>query len=323
MRSIFGDKSLNLKVKFGKSKERINIEYYITQEEFNQLRSESKSINEIVRIIGFPSTEKTFQKYAKQLGWSIGKKVYGNNARVSVNEDFFKTWTSDSAWVYGWLLTDGYVDESNGHIKLMLKQDDKSVLEKIKAVMDFDGAIYDGEQKDGRKFSYLRVCRKSMTEDLYNIGMARENKTFNTALPDIPNDLFWDFMRGVTEGDGNISHKTGNTDALCVTITGATKKFMKDVQEQLLERGVSTHLYIREAHSVSGNKAEMYSLYTKSNADALRMCFFMYANTPKSRRLDRKFAIYENYVRTYYDHIRRRSAPCIELVELSRQNIAA
>lgn len=323
MRFIFGDKSLSLKVRFGKSKERINVEYYVTQEEFNRLRSENKSINEIANLVGFPSSGLTLQKYAKQLGWDMGKKVYGNNAKISVNEDFFKTWTPDSAWVYGWLLTDGSIDESSGHIKLALKQDDKPLLQKIKSVMSFEGNIYDGGHKDGRKYSCLTICRKSMAEDLFRLGMARKNKTFNTSMPNVPDDLFWDFMRGVVEGDGNIAHRTGNTDAMCVTITGATRQFMVDLQEKLLEHGVATHIYTREAHSVSGNKAEMYSLFTKSNADALRMCFFMYANTPRSRRLDRKFAVYENYVKTYYDHVHRRSIPCIELVELSRQFIAA
>lgn len=319
---IFGDKSLNQRVRFN-TKERINVEYYITQEEFTRLRNENKSINEIAEIIGFPSLGSTLNKYIKQLGWNVGKRILGNNAKISVNENFFKTWTKDSAWVYGWLLTDGSIDEASGHIRLMLKQDDKALLEKIKDVMDFNGNIYDGVHGDGRKHSYLRICRKSMAEDLFSLGIARKNKTFNTSLPQLPTDVFWDFMRGVVEGDGCISHRTGNTDALCISITGATKQFMIDLQSKLEEHGVATHIYTREAHSVSGNKAEMYSLFTKSNADALRMCFFMYANTPRSRRLDRKFAVYENYVKTYYDHVHRRSIPCIELVELSRQFITA
>jgi LAGLIDADG-like domain len=240
---------------------------------------------------------------------------------IKVNEDFFKSWTRESAWVYGWLLTDGYISAKEGQIKLMLKSIDRDVLEKIKNIMDFEGEIYDGEQKDGRKFSYLRICRKSIVEDLFRLGMARENKTFNTSFPNIPDKVFWDLIRGIFEGDGSVRHRTGNTDALDITIAGATKQFILDLQNKLEKYGIFTRLIVRKANGPSGNKHEMYMLNTKSNADALRLCYFMYANTTDSMRMRRKFNVYINYINTYYDKIKRRSATCIELVELARQTI--
>lgn len=231
-----------------------------------------------------------------------------------VNEDFFKTWSRESTWVYGWLLTDGSVDEKRSQIRLMLKRHDKDVLEKIKNIMRFDGIIRDGEQKDGREFSYLRICRKEMTEDIFNLGMARKDKTFNTVLPNVPDYAFWDLIRGIFEGDGSIRHRTGNTDALDITICGATEKFIIDLQTVLEKRGIFMRL--------SKNNTGVYTINTKSNADALRLCYFMYANTTESNRLNRKYAVYENYINTYYDKVKRRSTQCNELVELSRQNIA-
>lgn len=236
---------------------------------------------------------------------------------LHVNESFFKEWTRESAWVYGWLLTDGSVSE-NGQIKIMLKSTDRDVLEKIKHVLRFDGQIYDGEHRDGRKFSYLRICRKEMAEDLFEIGMARKDKTFNTKLPHVPDNVFWDLMRGIFEGDGNLKHGERWND-LTITIASATKQFVLDLQKALEERGIYTTIKTREPGK-SGNIREMYTLVTKSNADALRWCFFMYANTDESIRMNRKFETYRKYIHGYYDR-KRRSQECIELVELARQNI--
>lgn len=238
-----------------------------------------------------------------------------------VNENFFKSWTRESAWVYGWLLTDGWIDEKRGHIRLHLKRTDKDVLEKIKQVMEFSGNIYDDERPDGRKSSYLRICRKSMTEDLFNLGIARNNKTFKTVLPNVDDAVFWDLIRGIFEGDGSIRHRTGNTDALDITIAGATKQFMIDLQTALEKRGIFMRLNVKKANSSSGNKHDLYTLSTKSNADALRLCYFMYANNTAEIRMNRKFLVYENYIKTYYDKIKRRSTQCNELVELARQTI--
>lgn len=230
----------------------------------------------------------------------------------TVDENFFKTWTRESSWVYGWLLTDGHIAE-NGQISLGLKAHDKDVLEKIRNAMSFTGKIYFYELPDGRRSETLRICRKQMAEDLFSLGMARKNKTFNTVLPNVPDDCFWDLIRGIFEGDGSIRHRTGNTDALDITICGATKQFILDLQTAFEQRGIFMRL--------SQNNSGVHTINTKSNADALRLCYFMYARTDDGHRLSRKYNVYENYINTYYDKVKRRSTQCNELVELSRQTI--
>jgi len=198
----------------------------------------------------------------------------------------------------------------------MLKTHDRDVLEKISNVTDFTGNIFDVTQKDGRRFSYLRICRKGMAEDLFALGMARRNKTFNTSMPTIPGTYFWDFVRGVTEGDGNLNHGARWND-LTITIASATYQFVVDLKSALEQYGIFTTIRTRQA---KGNTRELYMLVTKSNADALRWCFLMYKNTDTSLRLDRKFEIFRNYVDGYYDR-KRRSTQCIEIIDIIRANI--
>jgi LAGLIDADG-like domain len=315
---LYGDKTkppvIEITGKNGRQYKRTNLEYYLTKDEYTCFREEGKSLNDIVNIVGFKGDPRQFNKLLSKFGWNDGKKNFKRVIRNEVNENFFKTWTRESAWVYGWLLTDGLVDEKRSQIRLMLKSHDRDVLEKIRKAMNFSGVIRDGEHKDGRKFSYLRICRKEMVEDLFALGLARTDKTFNTSMPKLPENVFWDFIRGVFEGDGSIRHRTGNTDALDITICGATKSFIEDLQTALEKRGIFMRL--------SKNNSGVYTINTKSNADALRLCYFMYAGTDDGHRLSRKYNVYKNYINTYYDKVKRRSTQCIELVELARQNIA-
>lgn len=254
----------------------------------------------------------SFFESSEETGGVDGLRFY------TIDSGLFKTWSRRSSWLYGWILTDGSINKDSGQIKIMLKSHDIDGLYKFKTLLKFSGKVYSGRQTDGREYSYLRVCRKEMVGDLIDLGMAHENKTFNTSLPDVPDEYFWDFMRGVFEGDGNLKHGKQWND-LQITLSGATKSFFEDVRIELEARGVRTTLK-EHPPGRSGRKAPLYTLTTKSNADALRWCLFMYEGTPEALRLDRKFKIFTNYVEGYYDR-NRRSKACIELIECIRRTI--
>ena len=311
---MYGDKSLPERIAAkAKGKTRINVEYYITEEQFYALRNAGKSMPNIVVLTGFPYGYKTLNQYIANFhGWDIGGKKNKREYVYTVDLDFFKSWTRASAWVYGWLVTDGYV--AKRQVRLNLKSHDEDVLHKIKESMKFTGSIGHHTRPDGRKFSILRICREELCEDIYSLGLARENKTFNTAFPpSLPDSLFWDFLRGVFEGDGNIRHRTGNTDALEVSICGATEVFILKLRSELELRGVNTRL--------SKNKSGFCVITSRSNADALRFCASIYKGTDESQRLNRKYEVYRNYVATYYDNIKRRSKECNALVEEARKEL--
>lgn len=202
---------------------------------------------------------------------------------------------------------------------MQLKHIDKDVLEKIRDKLQFDGNIYHTKLEDGRESYYLRVCRRDMVNDLGNLGMPLFNKTFTTSYPDdLPTDYFWDFMRGVTEGDGNLKHGKRWND-LTVSIFSASPQFLPAVQARLYEYDINTTI-IERPPGTSGSKEVMYILRTKANADALRWCFLMYRNTDTNFRLARKFEIFRNYVEGYYDR-NRRSKPSIQMIETIRKEI--
>jgi len=122
--------------------------------------------------------------------------LYGNKRYYVVNEDFFSTWTAESAWVFGWFLSDGYLRDRTFGFKLARK--DREVLEKIKKALDSKHPIKDCEDyvKNYQKWykkSTVYFNSKRLVEALKNISYL-----------DIPHGLFYHFVRGLFEGDGSV-----------------------------------------------------------------------------------------------------------------------
>lgn len=228
-----------------------------------------------------------------------------------VNEKFFNDWTKESAWVYGWMVTDGNIGISNGsyQIRFMVNRKDRDVVEKIKKAMDFTGKISDGQRSDGREWSYLRICRKGIVERLFELGYPKDNKTFEINYPNIPEEFEPHFLRGVFEGDGSLN--VGNWDDLRAVLCGASPNFMERLKQRLTYYGVNTRMTKR--------KDGLITLEAKSNGDALQLCNLIYQDSTKDIRMNRKFKIFTNYISAYYDMRKRRSARCKQLVNDARR----
>ena len=64
-----------------------------------------------------------------------------NPRRYTLNEDYFKKWSSNMAYILGLLATDGNIHEDRV-IRLSLQRKDIDILEKIKEELNFSGEIY-------------------------------------------------------------------------------------------------------------------------------------------------------------------------------------
>lgn len=301
---LYGDKSLpkylentNNKSINSRSYKSLNLPYFITRDEFIKLRYEDGiGCDVIAKIVGYEGHPNSLRRQAASLGWRSPVKTF------SCDEDFFKQITSESAWVLGWLITDGYI--SDRYIKLDLQKRDTDVLVKIKRLMKFEGNIYESKLANG-----IKVYSKTLVDSLVDLGIPLKEKTFSCAYPNVNKKFEWDFIRGAFEGDGSIVTK--GSLQLCVNICGASPRFINGVNEFLLRNGILTRIEHR------GN---LITLHSKSQADALRWLYFMYANSDESIRMDRKFTKYVSFVRNYYEH-QRKSDEAVALIELARQNI--
>jgi len=125
------------------------------------------------------------------------------NPRISINKDYFKTQTSDMAYVLGLLSADGCISNNQISLKLI----DKNILEKIKASMKSDLSICkSGKNQGGRTNYQLRVSLSNFTTSPIYYGVT-ERKTLTNKFPNNLNSEFYrDFIRGYFDGDGCISY---------------------------------------------------------------------------------------------------------------------
>lgn len=103
--------------------------------------------------------------------------------------------TPNKAYVLGFIVADG-CNYKGLHIGLQKR--DKEVLEFITKELKYKGRIYEDE-----KYVKLVIKSKKISEDLSKLGVIPRKSHF-TYFPDIPEELWNHFIRGVFDGDGCI-----------------------------------------------------------------------------------------------------------------------
>lgn len=125
------------------------------------------------------------------------------------NESFFHDIDSEEkAYYLGYLMADGNValrENSQPVVRMELHQKDRSVLEKLKELLDTDIEV-----KDTRKnCCCLRVHSRIMFNDLCSYGIV-PNKTGREILPELEEPYLKHFIRGFFDGDGWFTNTTGH-----------------------------------------------------------------------------------------------------------------
>ncbi|MCM3743105.1 hypothetical protein M3193_03015 [Sporosarcina luteola] len=114
-----------------------------------------------------------------------------------VNEDFFKTWSHEMAWVLGFFITDGHVNKKVHSV--YLAQKDEDLLRKVASLMDANPTIAKGTGI--RTTPMLIINSKIIKQDLERLGIT-PNKSYSVAFPNVPEAFLPAFVRGVIDGDG-------------------------------------------------------------------------------------------------------------------------
>ncbi len=119
------------------------------------------------------------------------------------NEDFFKTWSSDMAYLLGFFAADGnMVCNGRGGYYISFEITDLDLLESIKSVLGSQNKISVRNRKSSWKTIYrLQIGSKNMYRDLCLLGFT-PHKSLTIAWPDIPTIYLHDFIRGYFDGDG-------------------------------------------------------------------------------------------------------------------------
>ena len=200
------------------------------------------------------------------------------------------------AYLLGYIATDGNISNSRV-LKFGLKAEDKELLEKIKAELNFTGNIYPKQVylKATQKtyYSYtMNIYYKEIVKDLKQLGIS-ENKSLILGNFDfVPEEYQLSFLLGVFDGDGSIGRIGGdrakNNVQIRLRFFSGAYEFMQSIKS-IMEKNGYSKVEIRKDQ----RKAPFYSLLY-STKDSIK--FFNEAYQNVSIFLNRKYKTYEELI---------------------------
>lgn len=186
----------------------------ITDDVIIKLYKSKMPHKEISKITGL--SDRAIRNVMYKYGVEMNREQSSGQPRKhKVNEDFFKTWSSEMAWVLGLFLTDGCINKENHTITLTQKN--TTILKLVAKMMDADYVL--APIAKSRRTPTLMINSKEMKEDLRKLGI-HPNKSLSVRFPEVPKEYLPAFIKGVIDGDGWVQ-KTGYV----MNVTSASKEF--------------------------------------------------------------------------------------------------
>lgn len=142
---------------------------------------------------------------------------------------------SDFWYVVGYIATDGNLSKDKRHINITSK--DRGHLYKIRNALFLSCKV--GRKSSGATFgkncSQIQFGDVKLYRHLISLGFT-ERKSLTLGIINIDRDYFYDFLRGVIDGDGNIStwiHRTNFNRQWCLRIFSAAPVFINWLGDEI------------------------------------------------------------------------------------------
>lgn len=221
-------------------------------------------------------------------------KVNGRRNRFSlmynINNDFFKSWNCNMAYVLGFFCADGCMTSPNGRgeSRVSFSSKDVDILESIRNAMGSDHKIH----KYGNGFQ-LVVGNGIIYADLIELGLTPK-KSLTLQFPEVPDKYLMSFVRGVFDGDGSFGiRKLKTRGHLRARITG-NHDFLLEMKRRIeVATGLEeTSFYV--AHKDDPRYSQKVFVLDYYNEKAVALGNAMYEE-PCEMKLQRKYDIYKEF----------------------------
>lgn len=151
--------------------------------------------------------------------------------KYTLNEDYFKTWSNNMAYILGFVAADGCINKSAQSI--IISQKEPSILEAIREELGSNQPLHKNERTG---VYLLQLNSKEMKNDLIKLHGITPNKSSILKFPNIPNQYLNHFVRGYFDGDGFV-----NYEKFFVSFVGGSLDFMRTLRKKLQEIGFDTN----------------------------------------------------------------------------------
>jgi intein/homing endonuclease len=186
----------------------------ITDADIIKMYKSEMSFKKMELIIGL--SDRAIRNVNYKHGISMNREQYSGQPRKNkVNEEFFKIWTQEMAWVLGLFVTDGHIH--NKYHSIFFSQKDERILHLIAKYMEADYVLAPfGKTKTTPT---LIINSKEIKKDLELMGITAK-KSLIVPFPIVPEEYLASFVRGVIDGDGWVQ-KSGYV----MNVTSASQNF--------------------------------------------------------------------------------------------------
>lgn len=208
-------------------------ERYWNKEEIEYLLEHYPISNtqEIVKRLGQRHSLASIYTKARSLGLQkIGRPGYKKSDHHPcychyINERFFDDLTDSSAYVIGLIFADGCLERKG---RVSIHSTDPAILYMVKEIMETSSLVRQHKQNARCKPIYsLRIDNIAIYNKLLEFGLS-PRKSFGPSITfcNIPDDLFFSFLRGFFDGDGMAKFDRGG---LVLNFGSASRTFLENV----------------------------------------------------------------------------------------------
>lgn len=248
-----------------------------------------KSIRQISRETGLSSFK--VRSYLNEYNIPIRSTANANTKYV--NKDIFKQLTPSSAYLLGYIFTDGdlLLNEKTGLHFLRIYSKFRYKIEGIKKIMSAEAKIQHrkAQSHKGRNQSeifFIHVGNQDVIKDLIDFGMVL-NKNEEIQFPEIPEHLISHFIRGAWSGSGSVSTYK---NALLSSFVNGSIDFITELERRLNAIGLPK----RTIHKAKHSKKPSYSFKYATN-DSELLYWYMYNGVTDETTCRRQEKLYKEY----------------------------
>ena len=200
------------------------------------------------------------QREYKNRGWISWQNFLGiTNTRggqrqFSFNEDFFKVWSQDMAYVLGFWFADGNIKQ---RIRFSIYQHnkDKCLMKNILRKMGTTAYLY----KDKRhNHCYISISSKTIYNDILALG-GMPAKSLAVKFPKIPEKYIGSFLRGNFDGDGSIYYDKCNKKYFACFCCGSVS-FITGIKDVFDKIGIPCKIISAKTGKAGGKSGMAYWL---------------------------------------------------------------
>ena len=190
-------------------------------------------------------------------------------------ENYFNIPTPENRYVLGLLASDGHISKyrSGRQIHFYIHKNDVSLTKKL-------AEIFNRPLRQNRSMIGFEIYNTALAEKIITLLNLQDDiqKSYYLRVPE-DREFFYDFLRGVIDGDGYINNPYNNDSMPVVTICSGCKEFLEQIKEYV---GLN-------ASVLEKSKTQYHLTYKGINAQTvLDRCY-----SHSILYLDRKYRLFE------------------------------